>query len=229
MIPVIIQARSSSSRLPGKVMKKIGGITIVEHTINQCSKVVGRENVILATSDEVSDNDLADHVKGLGITLHRGSLENVYERFSEILRNFGIEQFVRICADSPFLNTQILNVAIQTYNELTPDLVTNVFPRTFPKGQSVEIIKSKKFLEIGYKHNKKFSTEHITQSYYNTPILFDIVNIHRSKNCKTCGDSLAVDTDLDYKRVKNLYEKGVLDTYVFEIGKIVQHLRDDRC
>ena len=194
MTMILIQARMSSRRLPGKVLKKINGKTILSHIARRCESVVGRKNVAIITSVETSDNPIVEFAEKGGYSYYRGSLNNVYERFVETIRNFGINHFVRVCGDSPFLQPDLIHHAITLFKENDVDLVTNVFPRTYPKGQSVEVVKTSVFLEPEYAALAGFSSEHVTQGFYSHSNNYKILNLKLSEIHPKTLPTWAVDT-----------------------------------
>ena len=78
---------------------------------------------------------------------HAGSLNNVAHRICEILKKLNAKSFLRICADSPFIDPELIDKCIIRFNNTNCDIVTNVLPRTFPKGQSVEVVRSSLFIK----------------------------------------------------------------------------------
>ncbi len=199
MSTVIIQTRMSSSRLPGKVLKAINGKPVLLLVIEQCLLAKGVEQVIVATSSDCSDDPIESYCSDLGIICFRGDLFNVYERFKQCVRHYDLEHFVRICSDSPFIDPDLLKFAINLFHKHRPDLVTNVFPRSFPKGQSVEVIKSTTFLRKAYQSHESFSPEHITRGFYGTDDSFSIINFRSKHSCS--DDSWAIDTQEDMLRL----------------------------
>ena len=98
---------------------------------------------ILATSTDTADDPLAIYGSQLGIKVFRGSREDVMQRFSDVLSQYNCDAFFRVCGDSPLLQPFLFEEALKIYTLDNFDLVTNVFPRSFPSGMSVELIKTK--------------------------------------------------------------------------------------
>ena len=138
----IVQARMSSRRLPGKVLMQIQGKTLIERVVERVHKSKYVTRVIVATTTHDTDRPLRKLCYKKKIEYYAGSLPNVAHRFYEILKKFDSKSFLRITADSPFIDPQLIDKCLIKFNNSNSDIVTNVFPRTFPKGQSVEIVKS---------------------------------------------------------------------------------------
>ena len=138
----IIQARSDSKRFPKKVLKKVYGNPLIYHVITRVLKSKKISKVIVATSKNKSDDELVKYLKKIKIKFYRGSLDNVAERFVKAAETQKTNFFLRVNGDSPLIDPKLIDHVISIFKKnMNNDIVTNVFPRTFPKGQSVEIIK----------------------------------------------------------------------------------------
>ena len=134
---VIIQARMSSRRLPGKVLMKIQGKTLIERVVEGVSRSKYVTKIIVATSKHKTDLPLRKLCLKKKINYYAGSLHNVASRFYEISKNLNVKSFVRICADSPFIDPNLIDKCLIKFNSKNYDIVTNLLPRTFessPKG-----------------------------------------------------------------------------------------------
>jgi hypothetical protein len=114
------------------------------------------------------------------------------------------DAFVRVCGDSPLIDPALVDEAIALYHRHDCDLVTNVFPRSFPKGQSVEVIRSAAFLRAMGSTCPCQQREHITQVYYQNPAQFHIVNF--SSDLEAAAIQLSVDTWDDYDHMQHLIQ-----------------------
>lgn len=197
IIKAIIQCRMSSHRFPGKVLAPFMGKPILAHIIDCIKRTQINSSIILATSDEKVDDPLVTYGKYLGIDVVRGPRDNVLERFAKTLKKHKCDAFFRICGDSPLLLPLLFNHALLIYNNSSYDLVTNVFPRTFPVGMSVELIKTKRFLETKEKIVKKIDREHLTRYFYQNSKDFQIYNME-------CGKSINLDYKLAVDEIKDL-------------------------
>ena len=201
MIPLLLQARMTSKRFPGKVMANLNGTPLLSHVIKQCRKVSNCSDIIVCTSMEESDDIIYRYCADRNIKVFRGSLENVYQRFFDCLDEFNLGRFGRVCCDSPFISPELIELAIDQYLKIeNVDLVSNVCERSFPIGQSIEIVRSECFKSREYADRKGFSSEHITQAFYNNKSHYNILNI---KNFKRESEaSWAIDTVDDLRNVE---------------------------
>lgn len=200
---ILIQARMSSSRFPGKVLAPLRGRPLIAHVIERASMVAGPGGVILVTSLEASDDPLVAYAEAcLGVRVFRGDLTNVVRRFQDCLATVPCTWFVRICGDSPVIDHELVSAMLE---QVTPevDLVTNVGERTFPAGQSVEIIRTAPFRQLVAAELTADEQEHVTLHYYRCPTVYRIRNI-RSSAPGRANRPLVVDSMDDLKALEVL-------------------------
>lgn len=193
----VIQARYSSVRLPGKVLMKLGSLNILERTVSQVKKSARVSSVIIATSDNQSDEPIAELAEKSGIDFYRGDLNDVGQRLLEAAQSSSSQCFLRISADSPFIDWRIVNQAISIHEQCEVDLVSNIFPRSFPKGQSVEIINTKALKQICSSDRTSNQKEHVTPYFYENYQEFRVINFTSGQNS---SDSIqCIDTPVDFE------------------------------
>ena len=206
----IIQARCGSKRLKRKVFKRINNQMIIERVINQLKKSKKITNILVATSKYKQDDDIEKFFLSKKIKFFRGSLNNVALRFLEVSKIYNLKKFIRVSCDSPFLDHKLIDHGINLSKKSNFDIITNVFPRTYPKGLSFEIIK-KSIIE---KYLGKFSNhekEHVTTYFYKNFNHFKIYNFFASQNFSKIN--LCVDTEDDLKYLRQNYSKIVNKKY----------------
>ena len=178
----ILQARTNSKRLPKKVMKKIFNKSILERVINRLKKSKEIKKIIVATSNSTQDDLIATFCKKKKIFFYRSNLNNVYLRYYKLINAQKIDSFVRITADSPLIDPKIIDKSIKIFKKNKFDIVTNTLKRSYPKGQSVEVVNSKIILKnLKTVSNNKDNLEHITSYFYRNKNRFKIMNISLKK------------------------------------------------
>lgn len=162
---VIILARMDSKRFSNKALAKLGDKKLIEWCIDG---VVDNEryNTILATTDREIDKPLVSIAKSKDIYCFQGALDNVANRVLECIDKFNLDYFARINGDSPFVCRELLIEGFKIICEKDLDFVTNLVPRAFPFGISVEILKSSIFVSNYAKLNSSSHREHITSYFY---------------------------------------------------------------
>ena len=121
-------------------------------------------------------------INSKNITFFRGSSNDVLDRYFQCAKKFSINTIVRITADNPLIDPNIVDLVIDKYNNTKCDYGTNCLPRTFPYGTEVEIFSFKKLHEVWQNAKKPSEREHVTPYFYNNPDLFKIINLEHSKN-----------------------------------------------
>jgi len=196
-----IQARMSSVRFPGKVLAPFRGRPLIAQVIEQVAQALPFQQIVVLTSEAESDTPLACYVEHLGARVFRGPLEDVFTRFQLALRAHPCDWFFRICADSPQLNSALLSAMLpQTADEV--DLITNVYPRSFPHGHSTELLRAATFAQIKAEALSAAEREHVTKFYYAHADQFRIINFENTD--AAYGQlNFAVDTLDDLRRLEN--------------------------
>lgn len=205
-ITAVIQARMTSRRLPGKVLVRVHGKPLLGFLIERVKKCRFIDDMILATSTDPSDDALEIFAKEQAISLYRGSLENVAERLCNAARSNLADGMVRICGDSPLIDPNLIDQLVYLFRSSPGlDLVTNVQARTFPKGQSIEVI-SVSALEskvlAGLTEEEK---EHATLSFYKSSDYSNKLSITRSPSMSSVQLSVDDQQDLEvFEAITNL-------------------------
>lgn len=209
----ILQARMSSKRFPGKTLKLLKGKKVLELTIEQILKSKFISEVIVATSKHFSDDEIFLYCKKKKIKVFRGSLNNVASRYYQIVKKKRCKYFLRINADSPLSSRKIIDQLCKKIVNKKIDIVTNVFPRTFPKGQSVEIIKSSILKRYIGKFDK-YDLEHVTTYFYKNFNKFKIKNV-RNKLDQSMYN-LSIDTKKDFIKINSNLSKHKINNFDFD-------------
>ena len=200
----IIQARTNSQRLPKKVLKKIGNVSILQRLINSLKKIKKIKKFVIATTKNKGDLKIIQISKKNKINYFQGDEKNVASRYYEILKNTKFEYFLRVNGDSPFLDYKIINKLISIKNKSDYDIITNVFKRSYPKGQSVEIIKTSTFLNNFKRLKSRHDLEHVTSFFYKNFKRFKIYNHTNKINFSKIN--LSIDTEEDLFKVKKIFK-----------------------
>lgn len=188
-IGAIIPARMSSQRLPGKVLLPLAGKPVLKYVVEAARRAVPR--VVVATSLETSDDPIAKFCSENNVPCFRGSLSDVAGRFLRALEHTGWEAAVRVSADSPLLDWRLIKLAVIIFEPGGIDVVTNVYPRTFPKGQSVEVV-AYDALRRAYPNMSLAEREHVTSYFYANSGRWQVKNFvsgHDWSSIRLCVDT----------------------------------------
>ena len=174
MTVVVVQARFNSARLPGKVLRPLRGRPMVAHLLDNLSHCQEIDGVILATSDQPSDDPIAAFAASARVVCHRGPLDDVATRVWSAARQSGADALVRVSGDSPLLDPALVDQAVRLFRTDTADLVSNVVTRSFPKGQSVEVMSCAALGRAIDRMTTPAEREHVTPYFYAHPDEFVI-------------------------------------------------------
>src|SRR5436305_2350266 len=121
----LVQARMSSSRLPGKVLRPLAGRLLVSYILDSLERCVLVDSAVLTTSVDPSDDPIADFSVSTGVDCFRGALDDVASRFLDAADAFGLDAFVRVNGDSPLLDHRLVDRAVELSLAASADLATN--------------------------------------------------------------------------------------------------------
>lgn len=206
-VGAIIQARMNSSRLPGKVLLTLNGISVLSNVIQRVKQSKLITTVIVATTNSVIDDLIIGEVMKNGVDYYRGSEDNVLSRYYEAAKKFDLDIVVRITSDCPLISTEIIDSLISIILKEKYDIVTNAGleekNRTYPRGLDVEVF-TMDILDEAYNNAKRdYHYEHVTPWIY-----------ENSNNIKYISDlddfsdfRLTLDTLEDYLMIVSLAER----------------------
>jgi spore coat polysaccharide biosynthesis protein SpsF len=223
-IGAIILSRFSSARLPGKALKKINGKEVLKIIVERLEKVLPRNDIIIATSIEHSDNPIVDFALKENINYYRGSLNNVAERFLNSAELYGFDYAIRINGDNIFVDIKLLKHLISIAMTNKFDFISNVKNRTYPKGMSIEIVRKSYYSTLIPKiSNKREYKEHVTSYLYeNEDINFHFVYNESNKDAQ--GLQLALDTEIDFIRSTKIISKFSDDHWNYNLKENIKYL-----
>ena len=162
MVAAIIQARMGSTRFPGKVLKNLNGTPALEFIIKRLKRIDSIKEIIVATTIRDEDNAIEDLVKKLGEKIYRGSTDNVLSRFYYASLELKSETIIRITADCPFVDPEVITKMIRLFKENNVDYLSNTMEVTFPDGLDVEIFPKKSLKDAFLNCEDKQMREHVT-------------------------------------------------------------------
>lgn len=207
---ILVFARHDSSRLPGKALRFVGGMPLLERVIRRARLTPWP--VHLATTDNTSDDALAALAQQLETPTYRGSQDHVMERAVRAAEAFGLDAFIRLCGDRPlFPLDEMSNAGQAMATALDPadatgglDLVTNWPIPGAPPGLTTEVIRTRALRQILERGVNAQQREHLTQYLYEHPTQFRILRLPPRRNQYHCP-SFAVDTAMDLDNLNRIF------------------------
>lgn len=224
-IHIIIQARMSSTRLPGKVIKPIMGKPLLSLLLERVRRVHAAHSTIIAISTNPADTVIENLCNKEKTPVFRGSEENVLDRYYQTALQFSCDAIVRITSDCPLIDPSIIDEAIQIFIEQKADYVSNTLNRTFPRGMDVEVFSFKSLEESFKKATKSSEKEHVTPYIYQHPAHFKLHNFTYSTDKSSYR--LTVDTPEDLLLITKIYENLYPKNKNFSLQDILKLLEEN--
>ncbi len=200
----IIQARCGSSRFPNKVFADICGQPLIYHVVDRLQFSKRIDQVVLATTENPLDDRLAAWGEERGVTVYRGSEEDVLQRYAGAARAVSADVIVRVTADDPFKDPALIDAALARLEAEGFDVVCNNIPPTYPEGLDVEVFTISALMRAQSESVSAFEREHVTQYFYRHPALFRIGFERNTSDLSRFR--WTIDTELDLAMVRRVYE-----------------------
>ncbi len=224
LILALLQARMSSRRLPGKVLKPILGKPMILHQIDRIRRARLIEELVLVTSTDASDDELATACQDYGVSVFRGNLDDVLDRFYQAAVGADADHIVRLTGDCPLADPAVIDQVIRLHLDGNFDYTSNAHPPTMPDGLDVEIFRFQELANAWRATNEKYDREHVTAWIY-----------HRAEcslgNLENIPDLSAlrwtVDEPEDFEFVRNVYEAIYMQNNSFGMDDILRFVSEN--
>lgn len=204
LVVAVVQARSSSARLSNKVMQPVLGKPMLVHQLERIQRCKRIDKLIVATSDQAADDELAKTCQNLGYCVARGSLNNVLERFYMALKNIPYDHLVRLTGDCPLVDPELVDRVIIEHLNNNADYTSNVLVPSFPDGLDVEVLKKRAFALVFERAQSFSQLEHVTSYIYENPQSFKIHKV--ASDTDLSFHRWTVDEPVDFELITKIYE-----------------------
>jgi len=181
---IIDQARMTSTRLPGKVMKEVFGKPLLEYQIERLKRANEADELVIATTTNDTDQPIVELCERLGVAYYRGSEEDVLLRYYEAATKFEADVVVRVTSDCPLIDPAVVDRVIEYYknNWEKYDYVSNTLTRTYPRGMDNEVFSYKALQEAYYNAQEQLEREHVTPYICCHPERYRLDNVSHHEN-----------------------------------------------
>lgn len=203
MILGILQARTSSTRLPGKVLRPLLGEPMLARQIERLRRSRRLDRLVVATSDQPDDDPIARLCADLGIACRRGSLEDVLDRFHGAAQPYRPAHIVRLTGDCPLADPAVIDACIDFHLAGDFDYTTNALQPSFPDGLDVEVLRMRCLDEAWRRATLPSQREHVTPFLYTQPERYRIG--HFRSEARLSHLRWTVDEPADFALVKAIY------------------------
>jgi spore coat polysaccharide biosynthesis protein SpsF len=203
-VTAIIQARMESTRFPGKSLRSIAGLPLLEHIIIRLKQVPEIDHILLAIPEKESEAPQVELAHRLQIPVFQGSEDDVLGRLIKAGESVQTEQVVRVCGDNPIIDIPLLSSLIQAHLLNKADFTIPDDP--VPLGSACEVIRLETLKKIGKLAKSSIYREHVTTWFHDHPSDFKIKHVSAPDYLKDCSFRLTVDTEADFLLIEELFK-----------------------
>ena len=223
-IVTIVQARTSSRRLPNKVLFPLCGEPLLIRMIERIKKSPYAAKLVVATSTNIDDDVIESLCKAHGIDCFRGHLTDLLDRHYKVAIHYEADALVKIPSDCPLIDPKIIDKVVNHYIDCYPnfDFVSNLHPASYPDGNDVEIM-SFRALETAWKEaSKNFEREHTTPYIWENPDKFKIGNVLWETGLDfSTTHRWTIDYEEDYNFIKKVFDELYPKKPTFDLNQIL--------
>ncbi len=224
-IEAYIQARMGSTRLPGKVLKRVCGRPLLDILIERLGQAQEIDGIAVLTSTLPGDDPIEQFCQEHKIPCFRGSEDDVLSRYAQAAQQWNPDAIVRITADCPLIDPDILDEVVRVYrdNASSVDYVSNTLEKTYPLGLDVEVFSCRALEQADRMATRPDEREHVTLYMYRHPELFRLRNVAHKPSLAHCR--WTVDTPEDFALVSRILDHLLIQHPRFRMSDIL-HLLD---
>lgn len=229
-VVAIVQARMSSTRLPGKVLMKIKNKPMLEHTIDRLKKAKTLNEIVIATTNKEQDKPIIELAKKCSVSHFAGSEDDVLDRYLNAAKKARADIIVRVTADCPLIDPNTLDKVVKCHLKSQPDytriLIDENNPKSFPRGLDTEVF-SMEALKRAHRLGKKpHHREHVTPFIYEHPEMFKVAVIEAKNNLRRPDLRLCADTKEDLRLIREIYDRLYKPRKTLDIHDVIKLLDD---
>jgi spore coat polysaccharide biosynthesis protein SpsF len=204
-VVAIIQARMGSTRLPGKVLKDIGGETVLARVVNRTRRARLLDQVVVGTSLLPADDAIVEECDRLSVARFRGDEVDVLDRYYRAAQKLAAEAVVRITADCPLVDPEVIDATVRAFIDQKPDYASNSLVLTYPRGLDVEVLMVAALARAWRDAKESHQRVHVTPYLYENPQVFKILSLTAERDYSKYR--WTVDTAEDLDMVRTVYAR----------------------
>ena len=221
----IIEARMTSSRLPGKVLKKVLGKPLLYYLIERLKRVECLDDIVIATTNNTTDDVIEEFALQNSINFFRGSEQNVMQRVLSSAEYFNADVIVEITGDCPLIDIEIVEQTINMFKKNECEYCANRFYATYPIGMDVQVFYLKTLKNSYQLVENKYDKEHVTSHIIRNPKLFPHTYLIAPKSLTWPELVLAVDEQEDFDLIERIITSLYKNNPLFNCLDIITLLK----
>lgn len=223
----VVQARTSSARLLGKVLEPILGRPMILRQLERLSRCSSLSDIVVATSTDAGDDDLAAVVRDAGWRVVRGPLDDVLGRFIAVLDAYPVPAVARLTADCPLTSPEVVDLVVRAYASTDVDYVSNTLEPTYPDGLDVEVVGAAALVRMDSMSPDPYEREHVTLGVYRRPGEFRIESFLDPSGRDHSNLRWTVDNADDLTFVRGVYAALLPVQPQFEYDDVLRFLQEN--
>jgi len=225
MIAAIVQARMGSTRLPGKVLMELCARPLLGHVVDRLHYSKRLEEIIVATSTSPQDDRVESFCKQEDILCHRGSEEDVLDRYYGAAKYYRADPVVRVTADCPLIDPVVVDETIDAFLRERCDYASNTIDRTYPDGLDAEVFSIKALEKAWHEASLASEREHVTPYIWKRPDQFRIYQVKAKRNLSSLRWTVDEPEDMDF--AKKIYRYLYRPERIFLMDDVLRLLEEN--
>lgn len=220
-----IEARMTSTRLPGKVLLPALGQPMLHHLVKRLRAVPSIDEIVLATTTNATDDPLVDFAEAEGLAAFRGSEDDVMARVIGAAEHGGADVVVEITGDCPIIDPDLVEQTIRMFFQHDADYVSNALVRSYPDGMDTQVFRLETLKKSAQMTSDPLDREHVSRHICRHPELFSRLHLVAPPSLHWPELGLTLDEDADYQLLKRIIERlGLIDP-LFSCHDAIQLLK----
>lgn len=220
----VLQARMSSSRLPGKVLLRVGGKPLLQHQIERVGRCRTIDTLVVATSADDSDGPIADLCARLAVPCFRGSLQDVLDRMVRAAQPYRPHWLVRLTGDCPLADADVIDTVVRACRESDADYASNSLRPSYPDGLDAECMRFSALEEAWREARKPSEREHVTPFLHGQPQRYRLQEVRHTEDLSALR--WTVDEPADFVFVSQVFEHLLPAKPDFGMADVLRLLRE---
>ena len=211
-----------STRLPGKVLMKVNGRPLLAYQLDRISKSKKLDKVIVATSTLERDNAIENFCKDYGVDCYRGSENDVMSRYYECAKKYNPDTVVRMTADCPLIDPEIIDKVVQKFEDDNVDYCANTVPpetSKFPDGSDIEVFSMKALERANVEVQDEHRREHVTFQFWQGQ---DYVSSQYTQDKDWSNYRITVDYPEDFEVVEYIFNEAKKNKSFVHLDEIIE-------
>jgi len=219
-IVATIEARMTSTRLPGKVMKQAVGRPMLALMVERLKCVPSLDGIVIATTVNATDDPVVALAEALDVGVFRGSEHDVMGRVLGAARAHDIDVIVETTGDCPLIDPEVVEACIQAYRASGVDYLSNALQRSYPIGMDTQVFATDILADAEARTQNPHDREHVSLFIYSNPALYSLQNLSAPPQLTEPKLALTLDTAEDFELIRSIYEALYPDNPHFCLGDI---------